>query len=109
MQKDKLKNVSPALCEGLNSSAKMNYFNNEKQNNFKSDFGFNDPHRTAKECSEPVFADKHLHRLAIIKHEHLGSKGDRDENGIAGWVAKTICTGCGKEYKRGFYVDKRTA
>lgn len=90
----------------------MNYFNSEKQNNFKADFGFDSPHRTAKECSEPVFADKHLHRLAIMKHEHFGSRGDRDENGIAGWVAKTICTGCGKEYKknkRRFYVDKRSA
>lgn len=54
--------------------------NSEEQNNFKADFGFDAPHRTAKECSAP------------------------------GWVAKTICTGCGKEYKknqRGFYLDKR--
>jgi hypothetical protein len=90
----------------------MGYFNNETQDNFKADFGFDTPHRTKTKCSNPVFADHYLHRLAIMKHEHFGSKGDKDEGGVAGWVAKTICTGCGKEYKknkRGFHLDKRSA
>jgi len=77
----------------------------------KPDFGFDSPHRTSRKCSNPFFADHHLHRLAILKHEHFGSKGDRDEGGIPGWVVKTICTGCGKEYKkprRGFFIDNQT-
>ena len=90
----------------------MGYFNNEIQDNFKADFGFDAPHRTQTKCINPVFADPYLHRLAIMKEEHFGHKGDRDENGIPGWVAKFVCTGCGKEYKKtqkGFYVDKRSA
>lgn len=86
----------------------MNYFNNAVQDNFKSDFGFDNPHATKSKCSHPVFADAYTHRLAIMKHEHFGSAGDRDEGGKPGWVVKTICTGCGKEYKksqRGFIVD----
>lgn len=87
----------------------MNYFNDENQDNFKTDFGFNAPHRTPTKCFNPVFADKYLHRMAILKEEHFGSKGDKDENGVPGWVAKTVCTGCGKEYNKsskGFYPDK---
>jgi hypothetical protein len=80
----------------------MNYFNNEKQDNFKADFGFTAPHRTKTKCKNPVFADPYLHRIALMKDEHFGSKGDRDENGLAGWVSKHICTGCGKKYK----IDK---
>jgi len=53
-----------------------------------------------------VFADHNLHRIAIMKKEHFGSPGDRDEGGIPGWVASRICTGCGKEFKnKGLYVD----
>ena len=92
----------------LTNEQSLGYFNNEIQNNFKADFGFDEPHRTKSKCNNPVFADHHLHRLAIMKDEHFGSKGDRDENGIPGWVAKFICTGCGKEYKKkskGFYRD----
>lgn len=77
---------------------------------FKPDFGFDQPHRTTTVCSNPVFADHHLHRIAIMKDEHFGSAGDRDENGLPGWVAKRICTGCGKEFmknKKGFYADKK--
>lgn len=88
----------------------MNHFNNEIQDNFVSDFGFDSPKRTKKECSNPVFSDKHLHRLAIMKHEHFGSLGDSDEGGIPGWVTKTICTGCGKEFnkkQRIFYLDNK--
>ena len=86
----------------------MNYFKNDIQNNYKSDFGFDAPHRTKSKCSNPVFADHYLHRIAIMKDEHFGSNGDRDENGVSGWVCKYICTGCGKEYKKnhkGFYTD----
>ena len=92
--------------------SQMGYFNNEVQDNFKADFGFDAPHRTQTKCSNPVFADPYLHRLAIMEEEHFGHKGDRDENGIPGWVAKFVCTGCGKEYKKnqkGFYVDKQVA
>lgn len=89
---------------------KMSWFDDEKQNNFKADFGFAAPHRTLKKCANPVFSSPYYHRMAIMKHEHFGSKGDSDEGGVAGWVAKQICTGCGKEYrknKRGFYIDKQ--
>ena len=68
--------------------------------------GFDAPHRTKTVCANPVFADHNLHRIAIMKKEHFGSPGDRDEGGIPGWVASRICTGCGKEFKnKGFYVD----
>jgi len=91
----------------------MAYFDNETQNNFKADFGFLSPHRTKSECSNPVFADHHLHRIAIMKKEHMGSKGDRDENGLKGWVSKFVCTGCGKSFKINhstgfFHTDKPT-
>lgn len=81
------------------------------QNNFKSDFGFTAPHRTKVKCNKPVFASHHLHRIALMKDEHFGSKGDRDEGGLAGWVSKYICTGFGKQYKINkvfgfFYSDK---
>lgn len=90
----------------------MGYFNNKIQDEFKADFGFNPPHRTKAECKNPVFANKHLHRIAIMKDEHFGSKGDRDEGGVPGWVAKFVCTGCGKSYKingtkSAFYVDAK--
>jgi len=90
----------------------MDYFNNELQDEFKADFGFNSPHRTKAECKNPVFADKHLHRIAIMKKEHFGSKGDRDEGGLPGWTAEYVCTGCGKKYKINknktvFYADKK--
>lgn len=76
----------------------MGYFENEVQDNFKADFGFDSPHRTKAKCKNPVFADHHLHRIALMKHEHFGSKGDRDEGGTPGWVSKFVCTGCGKSY-----------
>ncbi len=85
----------------------MNYFSDTKQNDFKADFGFMPPHRTKTECKHPVFMDHHLHRIALMKDEHFGSKGDRDENGIPGWVSKPTCTGCGKKFKNGyFHIDK---
>lgn len=84
----------------------MGYFNNEKQDNFKADFGFT-THRTKTKCKNPIYADHHLHRIAIIKDEHFGSKGDRDENGLAGWVSKYVCTACDKKIKKSsFHVDK---
>ena len=85
----------------------MTFFKNEIQDNFKADFGFDAPHRTKSECANPVFADHTLHRIAIMKKEHFGSVGDRDENGLSGWVTKRVCTGCGKTFKGGgFYADK---
>lgn len=84
----------------------MSYFNNEKQDNFVADLGFDTPHRTKSLCANPVFADHNLHRIAIMKKEHFGSPGDRDEGGIPGWVASRVCTGCGKIFKdKGFYCD----
>lgn len=87
----------------------MNYFSTQEQNEFKADFGFDEPISTKKECANPVFYDKTLHRVAIMKDFHCGSKGDIDENGVAGWVSKSICTGCGKVFKNkaGFYIDKK--
>jgi len=76
----------------------MGYFKNEKQDNFKADFGFNAPHKTKAKCKEPVFADHYLHRIALMKDYHVGSKGDIDEGGLPGWVSKFVCTGCGKRY-----------
>ena len=76
----------------------MGYFENEKQDNFKADFGFDSPHRTPTKCKAPVFADHYLHRIALMKDYHVGSKGDIDEGGLPGWVSKFVCTGCGKRY-----------
>lgn len=76
---------------------------------FKADFGFHEPLRTKTECSNPEFHDRNLHRVAIMKDEHFGSKGDRDEGGVAGWTSKLVCVGCGKELQgqNGFYLDKK--
>ena len=76
----------------------MDWFDDQKQNDFKADFGFSSPHRTQSKCKNPVFADHYLHRIAIMKDYHIGSKNDVDENGLPGWVSKFICTGCGKKY-----------
>lgn len=87
----------------------MSYFKNKKQAEYKADFGFSAPHKTTTPCSNPVFLDPYYHRIAIMKVEHFGSKGDREESGAPGWVAKSVCTGCGKEYfkkKRFFVLDK---
>lgn len=85
-----------------------NYWGNGIQNNFKSDFGFDAPHETKSRCSNPVFKNEYLHRIALMKDEHFGSIGDRDEGGVPGWRFKRICTGCGKEFlknRKGFIVD----
>ncbi len=76
---------------------------------FKADFGFGEPIRTKAECSNPEFHDHKLHRVAIMKDEHFGSKGDRDEGGVAGWTSKLVCVGCGMEFQgqNGFYLDKK--
>lgn len=76
----------------------MGFFNDQYQNEFEADFGFLPPHKTKAECKKPVFADKHLHRIAIMKDYHVGSPGDVDENGLPGWISKFVCTGCGKRY-----------
>ncbi len=76
-------------------------------NNITPDFGWDSPKRTKAECSNPEFIDKHLHRVAIMKDEHWGAKGDRDEGGIPGWTAVLVCNGCGRKFKhRGFYAEK---
>jgi len=82
----------------MTQEKKTSYWNNEKQDNFKADFGFLPPKRTKTKCKYPVFYDKYLHRIAIMKDEHIGSKSDRDEGGIPGFISKFICTGCGKRY-----------
>ena len=79
-------------------------------NNIKPDFGWHSPKRTKQECSKPEFADHHLHRVAIMKDEHWGANGDRDENGLPGWTAKLVCNGCGRKFKHnGFYSEKEFA
>lgn len=86
----------------------MGYFKNEKHDNFKADFGFNSPHKSRKICENPAFANNKLHRIAIMKDEHAGSIGDRDEGGIPGWIVKFVCTGCDQVFGRGaFIVDKK--
>ena len=82
---------------------KNGWFDSEIQNNFKADFGFGEPHKTKTDCKNPVFANHKLHRIAYMKDEHFGSKGDRDEGGLSGWVSKPTCTGCGKKFKRGYF------
>jgi hypothetical protein len=79
----------------------------ENMKEFKPDFGFAIPNRTKKECPSPEFSDHKLHRVAIMKLEHFGSVGDRDEGGIPGWATKGVCVGCGKTFKHitGFYID----
>jgi hypothetical protein len=74
--------------------------------NFKSDYGFGEPIKTKKECNNPEFANHNLHRVAIMKDYHIGSKGDIDEGGLPGFVSKKVCVGCGMEFKGiGFYPD----
>lgn len=85
----------------------MAYFNSEKQNNFKADFGFALPKRTKRKCVNPTFADNYLHRIAYMKDYHVGSKGDIEENGLKGWVAKKICTSCNREFGTVFFADKK--
>ncbi len=80
---------------------------NQEQANYKADFGFDAPRKTKTKCSNPVFADPHFHRIAVMKDFHVGHKGDIDEGGAPGWVSKSICTGCGRVFKdKGFYSDK---
>ena len=76
----------------------MDIFTDDIQNNFEADFGFTQ-HRTKALCKNPVFSDKKLHRIAIMKDFHIGSPGDIDECGIPGWVTKFVCTGCGKRFR----------
>lgn len=77
-------------------------------NNITPDFGWHSPIRTKTECPNPDFADHKLHRVAIMKNEHFGSPGDRDEGGIPGWTVKLVCNGCRKEFKmNGFFADKK--
>jgi len=81
----------------------MAVFEDPKQENYKADYGFCSPRRTKSKCKNPVFADNHLHRIALMKDYHIGSKGDIDEGGIPGMITKEICTGCGKHFKKGGY------
>ena len=86
----------------------MGYFNNPIHDDFKPDFGFNPPHRTKTKCANPAFADHYLHRIAVMKEVHVGAKGDFDEGGSPGWISKLVCTGCGKEFRGGyFHPDKK--
>ena len=76
-----------------------------KRSDFKPDFGYKQS-KTKKECSNPEFHNKNIHRIAIMKKEHFGSKGDRDERGLPGWTAYGICMGCGKKFTvYAFYLD----
>lgn len=87
----------------------MTTFKDDFQEKFKADFGFDAPKRTNKICEKPVFYDQYFHRIAWMKREHFGSPGDRDENGLPGWVADQVCTGCGRKFKSGFFADKNSA
>ena len=72
----------------------------------KPDFGYTEPVRTKTPCTDPAFADNHLHRVGIFKVEHWGAKGDRDENGLPGWTTQKICMQCGRKFKPdAFYQD----
>lgn len=76
-----------------------------KSPDFKPDFGYKQS-KTKKECSNPEFHNKNIHRIAVTKKEHFGSKGDRDERGLPGWTAYGICMGCGKKFTvYAFYPD----
>jgi hypothetical protein len=70
------------------------------------DFGYDAPKWTKRECANPEFADKNYHRIAKMKDEHFGSKGDRQDWGLPGWTIKGVCVGCGREFKKDvFYPD----
>ena len=80
----------------------------QQQLDFVPDFWIEGTHLTKTKCANPPYADHYKHRIAIMKAFHVGSKGDVDENGMSGWIAKRICTGCGKEFlrhKRLFIAD----
>lgn len=94
-----IKTILPEFLKQRNVARCKAYFCNDAQNNFKSDYGFEAPHRTITKCKSPVFADERLHRIAIMKNYHIGSKGDIDENGVKGYISKFVCTGCGKAFK----------
>jgi len=85
------------------------------KDNIVPDFGLSKPFdsRTLDsgkiECTNPDFNDKYIHRVALMKANHLGSKGDIDEQGIPGWSVKRVCNGCGKEFgERIFIPDSQT-
>ena len=78
------------------------------EDNVKADYGWDAPIRTKRKCANPDFYDHHKHRVAIMKDEHWGSKGDRDEGGVPGWTIKLKCNGCGREFKKdGFFLDSK--
>lgn len=87
----------------------MAFFNDKTQEDFIADFGFGAPHRTKAKCKNPVFADHTLHRIALMKDYHIGSKGDVDEGGVPGWIVKCVCTGCGKKYGKGYFISDNSA
>ena len=64
----------------------------------EADYGFTQV-RTKVKCKSPVFADRKLHHIAILKDFHIGSEGDIDPHGIPGFVSKFVCTGCGGRFK----------
>ena len=69
-----------------------------KRSDFKPDFGYKQA-KTKKECTNPEFHNKNIHRIAVMKKEHFGC-------GLPGWTAYGICMGCGKKFTvNGFYID----
>ena len=74
------------------------------KDNITPDFGWTAPIKNKIKCDNPDFADHYMHRLALIKSEHAGSPGDRDENGLPGWRVKKICNGCGREFGHRFFI-----
>ena len=74
------------------------------------DFGYAAPVRTVKECANPEFMNRHLHRVGLMKREHLGSPGDSDPSGAPGWIVRGVCVGCSRVFNKvgGFFIDEHT-
>lgn len=76
-----------------------------EEQKFIPDFGYDAPEKIGeKDCPFPSFADHSLHRIGIFKIEHFGASGDRDENGLPGWVVHKKCVNCGKEKRAKLFM-----
>jgi hypothetical protein len=63
----------------------------EKNQKFVPDYGYTAPKRTRKECENPAFMDKNLHRVGYFKTAY-------HEDAMAGYSAVAKCVNCGIEF-----------
>lgn len=56
------------------------------------EFGYSAPKRTKKECENPAFSDKRIHRMGIFALEY-------HSDGLTGYSVCNKCVNCGKRFK----------